>query len=129
MTKEQVNEKINSLEKDLIELKKIINEPEKAVGRFRAKKGGLYWCIPSNGLAVNATDFNDDCDNYRYSTGNYFETEAETIEYRDKLLFNQLVYDEIAILNDGWAAGFALPQTGEQLIAKFGAEKLIKWFI
>jgi hypothetical protein len=50
--------------------------------RWRAEKGGVYWCISSvASLSVNKSlEDGDHIDNSRYEQGNYFHAEAEAKE-------------------------------------------------
>lgn len=54
--------------------------------RWRAEDNTLYWYINSEGLTERDSDFCDEFDMWRYNTGNYFQTEAEAIAYREELL-------------------------------------------
>lgn len=104
MNKEQAMLKVADLEKELAQLKQIINEPEpvKSFKRWRAELGRIYYRFGIDGDTDTSREVNDLIDNFNYSIGNYFQTKEEAEEYRDKLIFNQSVIDRIAELNEGW---------------------------
>jgi hypothetical protein len=71
---------IELLEFSIKELK-AITEPK----RWRAEKGGRYWFATEYFNPIETTDENYYCDNARYNSGNYFQTEAECQEFCDKV--------------------------------------------
>jgi len=70
--------------------------------RWRGKEGEEYFCIDDNGDIYDDNDFNNKEDNFRYNTGNYFQTEKEAEQYRDRLLATTKVNDRIDELNEDW---------------------------
>lgn len=104
MNKEQAIKKVADLEKELELLKNIINEPENV--RWKPEKGEKYWMLENSGDINIFNWVGDPVDMFCYSIGNCFKTEAEAIEYKEKLLFNQEVLDFIARENGDWRADF-----------------------
>lgn len=51
--------------------------------RWRAKKGECYFYLDSAGGKSSASEINHETDNYRYNTGNYFQTE-EQVEAKEQ---------------------------------------------
>lgn len=100
MNKEQAIKKVADLEKELELLKNIINEPENV--RWKPGHFEEYYVISSDGELINPMWGNTSSGNFRYASGNCFKTEAEAIEYKEKLLFNQEVLDFIAKENGDW---------------------------
>lgn len=73
-----------SEEKTLIEEKvKAINEKYGIKKRWRAEKGGVYYCINEPFGITWYIDSHTDASNKKYENGNYFKTEAEALEYAE----------------------------------------------
>lgn len=71
-------------EKALIEEKvKTINEKYGIKKRWRAEKGGVYYCINEPFGITWHIDSYTDASNKKYENGNYFKTEAEALEYAE----------------------------------------------
>lgn len=62
--------------------------------RWRAKYGGEYWYLDDCGVVLSNEECGDDTDDFRYSIGNYFKTEAEAEAYKEYLLARQVLLDD-----------------------------------
>ena len=62
--------------------------------RWRAKRGGKYWFLDDCGVILSNEEWGDDTDDFRYSIGNYFKTEAEAEAYKKYLLARQILLDD-----------------------------------
>ena len=105
MNKQEIENKIKALEKQLEELKKEVNSPgfggiEKGV-RQRPKRGEIYYFLGDNGRIYNTEWGGSEEDLFRFNTGNCFETEQEAEEYKENLLTKQQLKDLALELNDG----------------------------
>lgn len=67
-----------------------IKEPK----RWRAEGGGKYWYLDDCGVVLSNEEWGDDTDDFRYSIGNYFKTEAEAEAYKEYLLARQVLLDD-----------------------------------
>lgn len=75
MNKQELENKINELEKQLIELKEELNKPESKV--WKPKLNDIYYTILNYGI-ISSSKWNDDAiDNIRYAIGNCFRTQEE----------------------------------------------------
>ena len=91
MNKEQLKINIENMEKELKEMKSQLNKSENK--RWRAEKYyGCYYCCDSDGEISSYRDINK-FDDFHYDTGNYFETEEEAKQHREKLLAQQELLD------------------------------------
>ncbi|MEG0919423.1 MAG: hypothetical protein RSE61_05765 [Anaerovoracaceae bacterium] len=61
--------------------------------RWRAGIRGGYWFTSDEGYVLDSTEQEDRIDEFRWATGNYFETEEQAEEYRKKLLIKQKYAD------------------------------------
>ena len=105
MNKQEIENKIKALEKQLEELKKEVNSPgfggiEKGV-RQRPKRGEIYDFLGDNGRIYNTEWEGSEEDLFRFNTGNCFETEQEAEEYKENLLTKQQLKDLALELNNG----------------------------
>lgn len=100
-----IDEKIKELEekqaKILKEIEELKKEKENKSKRWRAKSGFRYFYLCDDGIIMYATDFYNMSDDYRYATGNYFETEAEALRYKQNLITYQQLKDIALRLNNG----------------------------
>lgn len=71
-----------------------IKEPK----RWRAEGGGKYWYLDDCGVVLSNEEWGDDTDDFRYSIGNYFKTEAEAKAYKEYLIARQVLLDDTG----GW---------------------------
>ena len=94
----EIEEKQAEILKEIEELKK---EKENKFKRWRAKSGFRYFYLCDDGIIMYATDFYNMSDDYRYATGNYFETEAEALRYKQNLITYQQLKD-IALRLNKW---------------------------
>ena len=76
---------------------KVIGKEEKKASsntRWRAEAEiGKYYYIDDFGEIGYTLEEGDDCDNFRYNTGNYFKTKEEAEEYKKKLIMQQQYRD------------------------------------
>lgn len=89
MTKSEIEEKINSLESELGELKldyeKYCLEKNKKQNRWKPKKNENYWYIDIEGNITYDYWEDYDLDNYRYNTNNCFETNTLAHQKFDRM--------------------------------------------
>lgn len=69
--------------------------------RKRCDYGDYYWFLNSIGESVMIFDYNEDEDKFNYNIGNYFETEEQAKNYKEKLLIEQELRDIARELNKG----------------------------
>jgi hypothetical protein len=97
-----LEERIKEIEKQLQELKEQLTEENNKYKRKRLDYGDYYWFLNNLGEAVMAfDDYNEYEDNFKYLIGNYFETEKEAKNYKEKLLIEQELKDIAMELNKG----------------------------
>lgn len=105
MNKQELQNKIEDLEKQLAELKEQINYIEvegiKKGIRQRPKIGEIYYFLGDNGYIYNTEweDFKEDL--FRFNTDNCFKTEQEAKDYKENLLTKQQLKDLALELNNG----------------------------
>ena len=77
--------------------------------RWRAEEGKWYWFLCSSGSVLKITDNSHSADAFRYSSGNYFQTEEQAIAYREYTLAKQRLKDYIREGNAkmGWVADWS----------------------
>lgn len=96
---------MNNLEELKQELKKLenkINELEiKENNKYKRKSLEEYFYLDEYGDVVLEDDCDDNLDNHNYSIGNYFETEKQAENYKQKLLIEQELRDIAMELNKG----------------------------
>lgn len=127
-----IDEKIKELEerkevilKTIDELKK---EKENKFKRWRAKSGFRYFYLGDDGIIRYATDFYNMSDDYRYATGNYFETEAEALRYKQNLITYQHLKNIALRLNEGRKFDWNdLSQRKYYIYFDFKAKELKQW--
>lgn len=91
-------EKFNILDSDWFEG---IQEHE----RWRAKKGGQYWCVQSDGGVVYDHEIKVDVDDERYELGNYFKTEEEAQKAADWFKAFAVLRDDTKGFKPDWEDG------------------------
>jgi hypothetical protein len=97
--KKQIKESMSKLEQMLEDLKSMEDiEPEKKI-RFRCGLLDRYWYADAYGDVRNTPDDNAEFDDFNYKTGNYFETEQEARDYKERLLITQELKDLALELN------------------------------
>lgn len=69
---------------------------------WRAKEGGRYFFIDSMGDTCSSTEVNHKTDDYRYLTGNYYQTEAEAEKATARQRAISTVRMAILEANEGW---------------------------
>ena len=97
-----LEERIKEIEKQLEELKEQLTEENNKYKRKRLDYGDYYWFLNNLGEAVMAfDDYNEYEDNFKYLIGNYFKTEEQAENYKQKLLIEQELKDIAMELNKG----------------------------
>ena len=84
----------STLEKFPNILKDWFEEIPREYKRWRAEKGEGYWYINDCGAIKHYHDYGDIVDSFRYATGNYFKTEAETEAYKNYIIARQILLDD-----------------------------------
>lgn len=99
MNIEEIDNKIKKLQEEIENLK----NKKDTLRRWRAKEDEIYYYVTSSNYADIERDSenNATCDNFRYEIGNYFKTENETREYKEKLIIYQKLKDLALELNQG----------------------------
>lgn len=82
MTNKELEQRINKLEQELAELKKVKVEENK---KWKPKSYEVYYFLDSYGAVENNTWEDDEYDIYVYLQGNCFKTEEEAEHYKRKL--------------------------------------------
>ena len=105
MNKQELQNKIEDLEKQLAELKEQVNyiedeEIKKGV-RQRPKIDEIYYFLNSLGNACHKIWLEEEQDLFRFNLGNCFKTEQEADDYRENLLTKQQLKDLALELNNG----------------------------
>ena len=80
---------------------KIDTLPEEKAERWRAPEGGMYYFINSFGMVQSCIENGFSFDDFRFSTGNYYKTEEQTLQYIDNLITKQKLKDLAFELNGG----------------------------
>ncbi len=99
-----IDEKIKELEEKQAEILKEIEELKKGqetFKRYRAEKDKYYRSINFDGNIIYIKEINAASDNYRYITGNYFETTEEAEIHIQNLITYQQLKDIALRLNNG----------------------------
>lgn len=105
MNKQEFENKIEALEKQIKELKKEVNSPEfdevKKGVRWKPECGVVYFYLKHDGY-IGSTHWGiEDTDLFRFNTGNCFKTEQEALDYRENILTKQALKDLALELNNG----------------------------
>ena len=95
-----LEEKIKEIEKQLEELKGQLTEEDKE-DKYKRKRNSRYYYLNSCGAIYHVFDNEIASDNFRYSTGNFFETSEEVKIYQKKLIIEQELKDIAKELNKG----------------------------
>ena len=103
---EKLKEKQEKLERDLEELGTQLNELEekkitKSGKRWRGVKDRFYWYIEGDCEVYDEYETDDDYDNARYETGNYFRTKEEAKKVVEKIKIYTRLKDLALRLNEG----------------------------
>ena len=105
MNKQEIENKIEALEKQIEELKKEVNSPEfegiKKGVRQKPKKDENYFFLGDDGGIYPETYLGDRIDLFHFNIGNCFKTEQEAEEYKENLLTKQQLKDLALELNNG----------------------------
>lgn len=98
-----LEEKIKEIEKQLEELKKQLTEENKK-DKYKRKRfdyDKYYWFVDVFGEVCDTPECYASEDNFLFETGNYFETEEQAENYKEKLLIEQELKDVAMELNLG----------------------------
>lgn len=104
MNKQELQNKIEDLEKQLAELKEQVNyiedeEIKKGV-RQRPKIDEIYYFLNSLGNACHKIWLEEEQDLFRFNLGNCFKTEEEAKDYKENILTKQALKDLALELNN-----------------------------
>ena len=99
-TNNNLEQKIKEIEKQLEELKGQLTEEDKE-DKYKRKRNSRYYYLNSCGAIYSVFDNEIASDNFRYSTGNFFETSEEVKIYQKKLIIEQELKDIAMELNKG----------------------------
>lgn len=98
MNLEEIKKQISDLQSKVAKLE---NENKKENKRWRARIDDKYFCVDGCGEAIYNYENNDEFDNYRYKTRNYFKTEEEAEEYQEIIITYYDLMDLAEELNNG----------------------------
>lgn len=105
MNKQELQNKIKNLEKELAEVKSQLDSVEdegiKKVVRQMPKDGDKYYYINDEGIINYTYWINDNIDLFRFNTGKCFKTKQEAEEYKENLLTKQALKNLALELNNG----------------------------
>lgn len=105
MNKQQILEQIDELKQKIEELEKEVNSPEfegiKKNIRFRADYSMPYFFINNEGMVSRGIEQHRPLDDFRYNSGNYFETEEQAKDFKENILTKQALKDLALELNEG----------------------------
>ena len=105
MNKQELQNKIEDLEKQLAKVKEQVNSIEfegiKKGGRQMPEYEATYYFLSSDGKIIRTLWYGIDLDLFRFNTGNCFKTEQEAEEYKENLLTKQALKDLALELNNG----------------------------
>ena len=106
MNLEEIKKQISELQSKVAKLenenkKEEKQENKKGIKRWRAKLDDKYFCVTGCGEADYSYENNDEFDNYRYKTRNYFKTEEEAEEYQEIINTYYDLMDLADELNNG----------------------------
>lgn len=98
-----LEEKIKEIEKQLEELKVQLTEEDKEdkCKRKRFDYDKYYWFVDTFGEVCDTPECYASEDNFLFEIGNYFETEEQAENYKQKLLVEQELKDIAMELNKG----------------------------
>ena len=102
----KLKEKQEELKREIEELDTQINELEekeitKSGKRWRGVKDRFYWYIEGDCEVYGEYETDDDYDNARYETGNYFRTKEEAEKTAEKIKIYARLKDLALRLNEG----------------------------
>lgn len=98
---EKLVEKTKEIELLLKEVKSQLKEFQEKENSFKREIYYKYYYLNDCGEIETETDDDYPADNFKYSIGNYFETEEQANNYEEKLLIEQELKDIAMELNKG----------------------------
>lgn len=101
MNKQELQAKADSMQKELDELKALIDKPEVSV-RKRVAEGDDYWCTDVCGAVVLLADTCHEVDDANFTFGNYFYTKEDALKARERQLAYVRIVDALAEHSKGW---------------------------
>ena len=91
----------NVSDKDKETIMGIIKKSEQPK-KLRVERGKSYYYVNDCGGIEQSNEYRYASDNFRFDTGNYFETEKQAQEYKKKLLIQQKYKDMSDVTEDDW---------------------------
>ena len=82
------------------EIEKLKNQKVESKKRWRAEYSGYYFYAGSDGICYKEFDMLNDKNNFRYQTGNYFETKEQAERHQAKQILLQKYADFIDEINE-----------------------------
>jgi len=101
---EEIQKAVDELKEKIINLKIQVTQKKEEDNKYkreRKKKDEQYYCLDNSGEIWYISDLNANEDIFGYSIGNYFETEKQAENYRERLLIEQELKDIAMELNKG----------------------------
>lgn len=101
---EEIQKAVDELKEKIINLKIQVTQEKEEDNKYkreRKKKDEQYYCLGNSGEIWYISDLNANEDIFGYSIGNYFETEKQAENYRERLLIEQQLKDIAMELNKG----------------------------
>ena len=123
-----LGEKIKEIEKQLEELKVQLTEEDKEdkCKRKRFDYDKYYWFVDTFGEVCDTPECYASEDNFLFEIGNYFETEEQAENYKQKLLVEQELKDIAMELNKGEEINWNdYNQEKEHLVYDFSINEII----
>ena len=93
---EEIQKAVDELKEKIINLKIQVTQEKEEDNKYkreRKKKDEQYYCLGNSGEIWYISDLNANEDIFGYSIGNYFETEEQAKNYKEKLLIEQELRD------------------------------------
>lgn len=101
---EEIQKAVDELKEKIINLKIQVTQEKEEDNKYkreRKKKDEQYYCLGNSGEIWYISDFNANEDIFGYSIGNYFETEEQAKNFKEKILIEQELRDIANELNKG----------------------------
>lgn len=99
-TVDELKEKIINL-KEEVKIDELESKEDNKYKRERKRIKERYYWVDYLGIAWEVLELNNDTDDFLYSIGNYFETEEQAENYKERLLIEQELKDIAMELNKG----------------------------
>ena len=102
MDKQKAEKRLQAIEHEAAELRKLIAQPEKERPVERVEVGENYWAVDEWLESIYPTDQKHTSDDFYFYTGNYFRTVKEAEEYAKAQKKKIEILKWIREKNDGW---------------------------